>query len=448
MTLMRATLGHRFLIVWAGQTVSAIGSTLSGVGVAVHVFLETGSAAWLGVLTALAALPYVVTGPFTGLIDRYPRRTVMIAADAAAAVGPVLALAMALTGRLAVWHLAAAAVIAALGDSIQGPAAQTAVPALVPPAALGRANGLVQLGPAVGVVIGPALATPIVAWWGIEAILLIDVVSFLVAVTTTSLVRFDDAAAAAASSVEPVADDGSWRTMWAWLSTTGRPLLVMLAMSMGVNLCTSFFNVASVALATDVAGPARSGLVFAAGGVAMVAGSLVVGSRGIPRRRAMTAGVSLGVAGLGAVVVGAHASLAALIVGTVVLMASIPVLNATGATIYHERVPASMQGRVFGLRSAVARALMPAGSLAAGVVISRVAEPTMADGGIGARWIGPLIGTGAERGSALVVVAVGVAIALIGVWIARSWVAEALDADTADADDAPASALNAGLPVA
>lgn len=437
-----STLGHRFLVVWAGQTVSAIGSSLSGVGVAVYVFLETGSAAWLGLLTALAALPYVVTGPFMGLVDRFPRRTVMIAADAVAAVGPVVALALALTGRLAVWHLAVAGLIAALGDSIQAPAAQAAVPALVPPAALGRANGLVQLGPAVGVVIGPALATPVVAWWGIEAILLIDVATFLVAVTATSLVRFGDAADP--TGAPPVDDDGSWRTMWAWLSSTGRPLLVMLTVSMVVNLCTSFFNVANVALATDVAGPARAGLVFAAGGVAMVVGSLIVGSRGIPRRRVRAAGLSLAVAGIGAVGVGSHPSLQALIVGTVVLMAAIPVLNAIGATLYHERVPASMQGRVFGLRSAIARALMPVGSLAAGVVISGVAEPTMSDGGVAARWIGPLIGAGPERGSALVVVAVGLAIALIGVWVARSWVAAALD----EHPDAPAPALTAGVPVA
>ena len=436
-----STLGHRFLVVWAGQTVSAIGSSLSGVGVAVYVFLETGSAAWLGLLTALAALPYVVTGPFMGLVDRFPRRTVMIAADAVAAVGPVVALGLALTGRLAVWHLAVAGLIAALGDSIQVPAAQAAVPALVPPAALGRANGLVQLGPAVGVVIGPALATPVVAWWGIEAILLIDVATFLVAVTATSLVRFGDATDP--TGAPPVDDDGSWRTMWAWLSSTGRPLLVMLTVSMVVNLCTSFFNVANVALATDVAGPARAGLVFAAGGVAMVVGSLIVGTRGIPRRRVRAAGVSLAVAGIGAVIVGSHPSLQMLIVGTVVLMAAIPVLNAIGATLYHERVPASMQGRVFGIRSAIARALIPVGSLAAGLLVSRVAAPAMSDGGVGARWLGPLIGEGSERGSALVVIAVGLAIALIGAWVARSWVAEALDEQP---EAAPA--LTAGVPVA
>lgn len=421
-----APLGRRFLTVWAGQTLSVIGSTLSGMGVAVYVFLETGSAAWLGVLTAVAALPYVVTGPFLGLVDRFPRRSVMLAADAFAAIGPVFALVMAAAGRLEVWHLALAGLIAAIGDSVQVPAAQAAVPALVEPAALGRANGLVQLGPAVGVVIGPALATPIVAWWGIEAVLLIDVVTFLIAVSATWIVPFGEPLGT--TDVEPVEDDGTWRTMWAWLSTTGRPLLVMLAVSMLVNLCTSFFNVASIALATDVAGPARAGLVFAAGGMAMVVSSLVIGGRGVPRRRVRAAGASLLIAGAGAVIAGSRPSLAVLIAGTVVLMAAVPVLNATGATIYHERVPASMQGRVFGMRSAIARALVPVGSLAAGVFVSRLAAPTMSEGGVGARWFGPLIGEGAERGSALVVVAVGVAIALIGVWVARSWVADALDA--------------------
>ena len=45
---------------------------------------------------------------------------------------------------------------------------------LVDPAALARANGLAQLGPAAGIVIGPALASPLVARWGIEDVLGLD----------------------------------------------------------------------------------------------------------------------------------------------------------------------------------------------------------------------------------------------------------------------------------
>ena len=178
----RPPLGRRFLTVWAGQTLSAIGSTLSAIGAAVYVFVETGSATWLGVLVASAAIPFVVTGPLLSLVDRFPRRTVMIAADVIAATGTIAALALALAGRLEVWQLAAAGFVGGVGTSFQIPAAQAAVPELVEPEALGRANGLYQLGPAAGIIAGPVLATPLVAWWGVEAVLLADLATFVVAV--------------------------------------------------------------------------------------------------------------------------------------------------------------------------------------------------------------------------------------------------------------------------
>ncbi|MFP5489103.1 MAG: hypothetical protein ACLGHQ_12460, partial [Acidimicrobiia bacterium] len=92
-------LGRAFLAVWFGQTVSLIGSSVSAIGVAVWVFLETGSAAWLGVLAAMAAVPTLVAGPFLPIVDRFPRRTRMIAADTAATVGTVVALGRAAHGR-------------------------------------------------------------------------------------------------------------------------------------------------------------------------------------------------------------------------------------------------------------------------------------------------------------------------------------------------------------
>ena len=77
------------------QTISGIGSVVSGVGVGVYVYIETGSAAWLGVLSAQASLPYVLTAPLLPLTDRYRRRLVMIAADTFAVLGPTIALLLA-----------------------------------------------------------------------------------------------------------------------------------------------------------------------------------------------------------------------------------------------------------------------------------------------------------------------------------------------------------------
>lgn len=408
-------LGRRFLTVWAGQTVSAIGTVLSGVGVAVYVFIETGSAAWLGLLAALSSVPYVLTAPLMSLTDRFTRRSTMIAADIFAVVGPAAALVLALAGRLEIWHLAVAGFLGGVGNAFQWPASQAAVPALVAPEALGRANGLAQLGQAAGIVLGPVMATPLVAWWGIEAVLLVDLATFLIAVAATLSVPFDDAPA---DGIVP--DDGTWRALFTWLRGDGRPFVTLLAASAIVNFLLAFFNVSILVVATDLGGTARAGFVLGAAGAAMVAGSLVSGRRGVGDDRVGTFARGILLAGGGFVLASLRPSLLLVIVGVVVALGSIPALNAAGSTLYHERVPASMHGRMFGLRTAIGRSLEPVGAVVAGVVVARLAVPAMSDGGALAGSVGTVLGVGAGRGAALVLGLVGLSLVGVGAWLTRS----------------------------
>ena len=440
----RDRLGTSFLTVWVGQTLSLVGSAISGVGVAVWVYLETGSAAWLGVLAAMASVPFLAAAPFLTVVDRVSRRRMMIVADTVASIGTVGALAIAAAGRLEVWHVAVAAFVGGLGSAFQFPAFQAAVPLLVDRESLGRANGLNQLGPAIGVVVGPVLATPLVAWWGITAVLVVDVVTFLVAIVCTTLVPFGDGASidatgadipkAGAGAGDPdraddvdVADDGSWRAVVAWMRADGRPLVVLLVAMAITNFFLAFFNVSIIGLATMLGGPARAGLALGAGGVSMLAGTLVLGAVGVARRRVRTFGLALVTTGAGFVVAAARPAFALLVVGVVIALGMVPAVNAAVATIYHERVPPRMQGRVFGLRATIGRGLEPLGAVTAGFVIASFAEPAMAEGGIGARTVGRLIGTGVERGAAAVLACVGLALVGVGVWVMRSWINAALD---------------------
>jgi MFS family permease len=57
-------------------------------------------------------------------------------------------------------------------------------------------------------------------------------------------------------------------------------------------------------------------------------------------------------------------------------LASAP-LNPIINTVYYERVPASMRGRVLGLSNAAAFATMPAGALAAGFLIEAIGVANM-----------------------------------------------------------------------
>ena len=410
-------LGRVFWRIWSAQTVSTLGSAVAGFGIAVHVYLDSGNALWLGLLIAAAGLPFVVLAPLLGRIDRFDRRTVMITGDSIAAVGTVVALAFALAGRLEVWHLVIAAVIGGIGTAIQMPAAQAAVPELVDHDQLDRANGFSQIGPAGGIVIAPVIATILVSRWGITAVLIVDAVTFLVAVIATALTPFG-------SRLEhhpDVADQdrrGSdaaargWGPLFDWMRGSGRGVAALLALTATVNLCLGFFNVALVAVVATI-DEQWAGLPMAIGGISMLGAGVVIGRRGLPDRRvpAITLGVFMLAAGCA--ICGLRPSLAVVALGAAVALAAVPVLSSASTTMMHERVPAAMHGRMFALRGGINRALDPIGSVVAGIVISVLAEPAMSPGGTLDRSVGRVLATGDGRGAALVLILVAPVLAVI-----------------------------------
>lgn len=84
---LRAALRHRdyrFLI--AASAISQTGDWLYNVALLVWVYDATGSAGWVAVVTVARLVPYVVVGPFGGVLaDTYDRRKVLIVSDVARA---------------------------------------------------------------------------------------------------------------------------------------------------------------------------------------------------------------------------------------------------------------------------------------------------------------------------------------------------------------------------
>ena len=92
---------HRFLLLWSGELVSAIGSGLTSFGLGVYIFRQTGSAADMALVSLLAFLPTLLLSVPAGVLaDRYDRRLLMMAGDGCSALGMasgVLLAVMALT---------------------------------------------------------------------------------------------------------------------------------------------------------------------------------------------------------------------------------------------------------------------------------------------------------------------------------------------------------------
>lgn len=406
-------LGQRFLTIWLGQTVSQIGSALSGIAVAVYVYLETGNTVWLGVLTAITGLPMLLVATVGSFIDRHTRRSMMIGGDLVAAVFPAAALVLALMGRLEIWHLAVAGFVSNLGSAAQTAADQAAVPALVEASNLERAHSLKQLAGAAGIVIGPLLATPILVHWGIAAVLAIDLATFAIGVLAVVAVPFDDPPPTA-----DVGDDGSWRDMWRWLRSHPA-VLGLLGLSGVLNLTVAFFTIGLFVIVTEVAGAESLGLVLGIGGAAMVAGSIAAAALPPARDRIARMAGALVVVGSGFVIAGLRPSLWAPILGVVAAFAMVPVVSAIAAAIFNQQVPTQMQGRVFALRTSLSHGLQALGSLVAGVVIAEVADPLMSTTAM-TESVGRIIGTGPSRGAGLVLIAAGLATAATAALLSRS----------------------------
>jgi DHA3 family macrolide efflux protein-like MFS transporter len=386
-----------FLTVWAGQLVSITGTTLTGFGLQVWVYLETGSVTRLALVSLAFALPSVLLSPIAGaLVDRWDRRLTMLGADLLAGVATLVIAALYFTGRLEIWHLYLLAGAGALGNAFQAPAWMAAIPLLVPKKHLGRANGLVQVNEAVALVAAPAIAGAMLATVGLGAVLLTDVATFVVAVATLALVRFPPTPQGEHAATGSIRADVA--AGWRYLRERGG-LLWLLVIYAGVNFVLAFANTLLIPLVVSFASETAAGGVLSAAGVGMLAGSLLMSTWGGPRRRRVAwimGGIAVG--GFCVIITGLRASLPLIAAGAILLMLGTPVVNTASQVIWQLKVAPEMQGRVFSLRRMVAQAAFPLGILLSGPLADGVFEPRLAPGGALAGSVGRVIGTGPGRG--------------------------------------------------
>lgn len=401
---------RRFLTVWLGQTVSVLGSGLTGFVMGVWVLQETGSVTAFTLIAVSASVPGVLLAPLVGvLVDRYDRRLMMIVGDAGAAAATAALVVLLVTGRLEVWHLYVVAAVSSAFGTIQFPAFSAAITLLVPKDQLGRASGMVQLGEALARILAPLLAGLMLARIAVAGVVALDLVTFLFAVGTLLAVRIPRPPPAAAE--EAAVDGRAWwrQAAFGWSYIRRRPgLVALLAYFATINLLVPMALVLAAPLVLGFAGPAELGVVQALGGLGLLAGGVAMAVWGGPRRR--VAGI-LGFAPLvtvGMVVAGLRPSVPLIATGQFVTFATFPVLNACSQAIWQSKVEPAVQGRVFAIRGLMAQCTAPVGFLLAGPLADRLFEPLLAtDSPFAGGPVARLFGIGTGRGVGLLFAVMG-----------------------------------------
>ena len=406
-----------FTLVWAGQLLSLLGSGMTAFAITIWAWQETGQATTLALVGLFSFAPTMLLSPVAGaLVDRWNRKLVMMLSDLASGLATIALLVLHQAGALEIWHLYVLGAWAGAFAAFQFPAYSAAISTMLPARQYARASGMLSLAESASGIAAPVLAGLLLAVVGLAGVLVIDIVTFVIAVSSLLLVAVPQPGA---SSEGIAARGGLWCDAgYGFRFIVARPALLRLQLLFTANNFIATFGtvvIAPMVLARTGGDQLALAGVHAAMGAGGVAGGLLLSLWGGPRRRIH--GVLLGMAGyglLGTLPLGLGPSQPWWMAGAFVGSFIIPVLNGSNQAIWQAKVPPDVQGRVFAARRFIAQGTAPLAMVVVGPLADRVMERAMQPGGGLAAAFGPWVGVGPGAGMALMLVLAGVTTGLVG----------------------------------
>lgn len=396
-----------FLILWSTQSLSQLGSSLTGYALTLWLYEQTGSALSTAALTIFSYAPYVLMSIFAGaLTDRFDKKKLMLLCDSFAAVCTVVMLVLYRAGTLAVWHLYLLNVLSGLMNTVQQPASSVAMTLIIPPEDYQKTSGLRSLSRSLISIMNPLIATALYSFAGLELVIAVDLGSFVIAfLALLLLVRIPRQTNQSSESVLKLAKGGL-----VFLKRNPMILTLILFMS-GINLIASAVDATlpGYVLPNPRGGTQVLGYVTSCSGVAMIFGSLLVSVLPKPKNRVrvvyLTMLFSMGTANfLFAFSRSPWVWYAGQIVGWIL----VPVMDANLDVVMRTAIPVELQGRVYACRNTFQFFTIPIGLFLGGFLVDQVCEPIMAAHGA-SPVLAALFGSGKGSGAAMVMGILGVA---------------------------------------
>lgn len=403
-----------FLIIWVGQLISMLGSGLTSFALGVWIFQKTGQATPFAMTVLFATLPRTLLMPLAGtLADRWDRRKIMILSDTGSALVTLGIAGVAFSGGLEVWHILTAAFLYAIFGAFQEPAYRASVVMLVPKKDLARANGMAQASEAVQMLVAPLLAGFLFVAIGLPGIILIDFATFFFALGALLVVRIPQPERAPESADKKASVWGEMAFGWRYLRQRPGLLYIVLYFAL-VNFLLNFSSVLIGPLVLSFTSAEVYGVLNVVMGVGMLAGSILIGAWGGPKRKIIAVLGFITVMAVGQVITGLQPSAWTVGAGLFLILFGVPIASGCSTAISQTKIDPSVQGRVFAIRGMISQSMMPLAFGLAGPLSDLVFEPLMRQGGALASSLpGQLLGVGPGRGVALMFVLGGLVLMIV-----------------------------------
>ncbi len=392
-----------FLTIWTGNLVSLFGSGMVRFAITIWLWQQTGKATSLAIVGLCYLLSYLLAAPLAGCVaDRVNRKAMMIAAYVLGAFATLGGYLLVASASLTVSLLYAWICIGAVLDSFYNLAYLPATTLIVPKASYVKASGLQSFERSMTEALAPLSAGVLLPMIGFKGILVIDLLTFIVAIVAHAIIAVPATLhreyASAGARKNPLVE--GVRYFW-----QRKGLLGVLLVGGGFSLIMGF--VSSIFPAMILAKTSGSNMalatVQAAPGIGGIVGGILVGLWGGPKPRILSflgGGALYFILNIGLTAIG-HTSAVWVIAGFAggVLY---PVVMSSSLAIWQSKIESHFQGRIFALRSIVYVAPLLVGYFCSGFLADQVFEPAMANSALLSGAFGWIVGTGPGAGMALI----------------------------------------------
>ena len=370
--LIRLLRDRNLRVLFIGQALNMFGNSAMILTLSVWVVTLTGSPGAAGLIFVFLVLP-TMAAPFVGLlVDRFPRRTVLIVNDLASAA--LVATLLTVHDRGDIWLI----YLVALGYGVSGQIYRAArgglVHSMVPADLLGDFNGAFSSLNQGLRIVGPLAGAGIFAVAGGATVAMLDTVTFLLSVGSYLLLRQvadpGPAGENAGSSAGRLATELLAGARHVMATPALRRIVFASAIAFGA---AGTVNVAIYALIAD--GLDRPATFIGVLGAVQGAGSVVAGFLVGPLMRRVgeftVAGIGFLLNGIGLLAV-ATATLPAVCAGALVAGLGLPMVLVAEITLLQRRTEKELQGRVIAAADAIIDIPYAVGIGIAGLIIGTV----------------------------------------------------------------------------
>lgn len=407
----------KFLTIWVGELISSIGSGMTAFALSVYVYQTTGSATYVSLVTLLAYLPTILLSPLGGVLaDRYDRRLLMIVGDLFSGLGLLYVLWNIQTGSDSMIPIFLGVTFNAVFVALLDPSFKATITELLTEEEYAKASGMVQVAGNAKFLISPALAGLLLAVADIRLILLLDIGTFLITVTTVAIVRKSIGKAVKKEKQSIVKEI---RLGFAEINKNKgiRTLVILMAF---VCFFVGILQTLTSPMVLAVSDAGTVGVMESICAVGMLVGSVFIGILGIKKNYATVLSVAAMLSGVFIALAGVNKNIFVTGAGIFLFFLVLPFMNTSADVLVRKNIPNEVQGRVWGIISLLSQAGTVLAYALSGVLADYVFEPLFSDGGILSNSIGILIGTGTGRGIGFMLVLSGICIIPAAFAIGRS----------------------------